>query len=163
MEDKDEVLTAREGRERDMGAKETDTLRRVWKAASSRGMTLFRNNVGVAVCKDGSVLRYGLANGSGDLIGITPVTVTPDMVGMTLGLFTSIEVKADSGVVKANQEHWAGTVRKLGGVAAVIWNGDELDEWRRLNERSIRSGRKQREAAAKQSGVGTVGTCGVPD
>lgn len=70
--------------------------------ASVKGLRLFRNNVGATYTKDGSFLRYGLANESkklnneiksADLIGIRPVIITYDMVGKTIGQFVSREVK----------------------------------------------------------------------
>jgi hypothetical protein len=62
-------------------------------------MQLFRNNVGGQ-----GRLRWGLANDSekqnkllksADLIGWTTVTVTPDMIGQDVAIFTSIECKEE--------------------------------------------------------------------
>jgi hypothetical protein len=47
---------------------------------STGNVRLFRNNNGVAKMKDGSVVRYGLGNGTSDLIGWESVVITPDMV-----------------------------------------------------------------------------------
>lgn len=68
---------------------------------------IWRNNVGAGrvVGDDGveRMIRWGLANDSAqvnkeikssDLIGITPVLITPAMVGFSLGVFTAYEVKA---------------------------------------------------------------------
>lgn len=66
--------------------------------------TLMRNNSGACVDETGRLIRYGLGNvskkhqensASSDLIGITKVVITPDMVGKTLGVFTAIEVKKE--------------------------------------------------------------------
>lgn len=43
------------------------------------------------ICNDSAQLN-NIVKGS-DLIGITPVVVTPQMVGTTVGLFTGVEVK----------------------------------------------------------------------
>ena len=70
--------------------------------ASKLGNKLFRNNSGG--CKDatGRVIYYGLGVissqqnkyfKSSDLIGFTPITITPDMVGRKLAVFTAVEVK----------------------------------------------------------------------
>ena len=77
-----------------------NTLRVV---ASSRENTyLWRNNVGATQTPDGRQIRYGLCNESkklnqrfksSDLIGGTPVVVTPDMVGKRIMVFTAVEVK----------------------------------------------------------------------
>lgn len=66
------------------------------------GVQLWRNNNGACTDNTGRLIRYGLGNDSAkvnkvikssDLIGITPVTITPDMVGKTIGVFTAVEVK----------------------------------------------------------------------
>ena len=62
------------------------------------GATLFKNNVGSAKKVDKKTgkeywINFGLCEGSSDLIGITPVKITRDMVGKTVGVFTAIEVK----------------------------------------------------------------------
>ena len=73
-------------------------------AASDAGGVLWRNNSGAVLDAYGRLIRYGLANDSkrvnettksSDLVGITPMVITPDMVGTTLGLFTAVECKAE--------------------------------------------------------------------
>ena len=83
--------------------------------AANLGVLLWRNNSGVAgteghTCSkcgnydppNGRPVRYGLGNDSAqlnkrikssDLIGVTPVVITQEMVGRTLGVFTAVEVK----------------------------------------------------------------------
>ena len=70
--------------------------------AAQRGVDLWRNNVGAFMDDRGIPVRYGLANDSSivnkhckssDLIGITPVLITPDMVGTVVGVFTAVETK----------------------------------------------------------------------
>ncbi len=70
--------------------------------ASQIGASLWRNNNGAAVDSTGRHIRYGLGNDSkrindhfksSDLIGITPMMVTPQHVGRMLGVFTAVEVK----------------------------------------------------------------------
>ena len=81
--------------------------------AANKGITLFRNNVGALIDSRGVPVRYGLANESkqmnkriksGDLIGIEPVLITPDMVGQTIGRFISVEVKRE-GWAYSDTEH----------------------------------------------------------
>jgi hypothetical protein len=62
---------------------------------STGNVRLFRNNNGVAKMKDGSVVRYGLGNGTSDLIGWESVVITPDMVGQTFARFLAPEVKTE--------------------------------------------------------------------
>lgn len=93
---------------------------------------MWRNNVGVLIDATGRPVRYGLANDSkamnqavksADLIGIRPVTITPDMVGQTIGQFVSIEVKAEGWRPQPNDQHeiaqrkWAELVILAGGYA----------------------------------------------
>ena len=84
-------------------------------SASHAGARLWRNNVGAFKDDKGNFVRYGLANESArmnqvikssDLIGIRPVTVTPDMVGSVIGQFTAREVK------KGNWK-WRGSGREV--------------------------------------------------
>jgi hypothetical protein len=63
---------------------------------------LMRNNSGAFKDTEGRFVRFGLGNvskvhsdriKSSDLIGFTVVTVTPEMVGQNLAVFTAVEVK----------------------------------------------------------------------
>jgi len=69
---------------------------------ANMGCLLWRNNVGACEDKDGRIIRYGLANESkqmnheiksSDLIGIHPVIITQEMVGMLIGQFMALECK----------------------------------------------------------------------
>ena len=61
----------------------------------------------------------GLARGSADLIGLRTVTITPEMVGQQVAVFTSIEVKTAKGRATAEQQNWLHMVRSLGGIAGI--------------------------------------------
>lgn len=99
--------------------------------ASERGIRLWRNNVGATYTPTGQFIRYGLANDSAqlntviksaDLIGIRPVIITQEHVGITIGQFVSREVKkpgwryAGTDREKA-QLTWADLILSLGGDA----------------------------------------------
>jgi len=65
---------------------------------------LMRNNSGALKDETGRMVRYGLGNvsrkqtaimASSDLIGITTVKITPEMVGQEIGIFTAVECKAE--------------------------------------------------------------------
>ncbi len=64
-------------------------------------------------------VRYGLQPGSSDLIGWRTVTVTPEMVGQQVAVFTSIEVKAASGRLRPEQRQWLDAVQTAGGIGGV--------------------------------------------
>jgi hypothetical protein len=85
---------------------------------------------GDIVLRHARPLHAGLCVGSSDLIGWTPVIITPEMVGHQVAIFTAIEVK--TGVLQATKEQFnfviavnksggkAGIVRDLGGAYEVI-------------------------------------------
>ena len=120
------------------------------KTSQQCGTRLFRNNVGAYMAKNGQPVRYGLANDSkqmnkevksADLIGWTCVEITPEMVGRTVAVFTSIEVKEEgykpSG--KAKLEHyqaqlrWCERVAEQGGIAGIVDSADKavklIEDW----------------------------------
>jgi hypothetical protein len=80
---------------------------------------LYRNNCGVLQDRRGVPVRYGLQPGSSDLIGWRTVTITPEMVGQQVAVFTSIEVKTPTGRVKPEQQQWLDAVQAAGGIAGV--------------------------------------------
>jgi hypothetical protein len=86
----------------------------------STGATrLFRNNTGTLRDANGRPVSFGLAKGSADLIGWRTVTITPEMVGQQVAVFTSIEVKTPTGRVKPEQQQWLDAVQLAGGIAGV--------------------------------------------
>ena len=86
----------------------------------STGSTrLFRNNTGTLRDQHGRPVSFGLCKGSADLIGWRTVTITPDMVGQQVAVFTSIEVKTPTGRVKPEQQQWLDAVQAAGGIAGV--------------------------------------------
>lgn len=80
----------------------------------------FRNNVGRAHTDDGRWIQYGLCVGSSDVIGWTPVVITPAMVGRTLAVFTALECKVGSRGTTADQRAFLSIVEAHGGIAAVV-------------------------------------------
>lgn len=102
---------------------------------------LFRHNVGTGwvgkysrhaagrvLIHDPRPLHAGLHKGAGDLIGWTPVVITPEMVGRTVAVFTSLEVKTARGRVSSVQQHWIDTVAGQGGISGVARSGEEALE-----------------------------------
>ena len=111
--------------------REKDVQNNLILHASQIGLTLFCNNVGMYKDQRGNVIRYGLCNGSSDLIGWTPVTVTPDMVGKKIAVFTAIEVKLNkNGKYKATdlQKAFISAVLNNGGFAGVADCKKDLED-----------------------------------
>ena len=82
-------------------------------------MRLHRNNTGTLRDQHGRPVQFGLAKGSADLIGWTTRTITPDMVGQQVAVFTSIEVKTATGRLRPEQRQWLEAVQAAGGIAGV--------------------------------------------
>lgn len=124
---------------------ETDIMRRLQRRASELGARLFRQNTGMAWV--GSKTQRGLATvrlgqndvvirnarpfhagfkGMSDLGGWVPVTITPDMVGETVAVYTQAEIKKPGGRPTAEQVAWIEAVNRAGGRAGVARNDDDL-------------------------------------
>jgi hypothetical protein len=119
--------------------KESEFQKHIQLTASRAGAKLFRNNVGqgwigtVKRMTTGEILLFnprplhaGLHTGSGDLIGWKTITITPDMVGKQVAVFTSVEVKQGARTT-AEQMHWMNSVNNAGGIAGIVKEIQELD------------------------------------
>lgn len=100
---------------------ETELQQRIRLALGTRSdLRLFRNQVGqLPDPRTGRPVQFGLARGSADLIGWRTVTITPNMVGTRIAVFTSLEVKTPTGRLTPAQHNWLGAVRQAGGIAGV--------------------------------------------
>jgi hypothetical protein len=118
---------------------ETDIMRRLMKLATNLGSRVFRVNTGQAWVgterrnRDGSItlsnprpVHMGLVKGGSDLIGFTPITITQDMVGNRLAVFTAVEVKTPSGRPTAEQRQFIEVVQRAGGYAGIARNDEDL-------------------------------------
>jgi hypothetical protein len=120
---------------------EKDLLNEVQLAASrSRRCVLFRNNTGVgwvgAVVRrtpteitlaDFRPLHAGLCRGSSDLIGWTEVTITPEMVGRKMAVFTAFEGKTGRQTLKTHQANFLQRLREAGGIGAEVRNARDIE------------------------------------
>ena len=102
-------------------------------ALSQAGATMFRQNTGQAwsgarierlpggkvLIHDARPVQFGLCVGSSDLIGWTPLQITPDMVGRTAAIFTAIEVKRLKGRATEAQSNFIHQVTNAGGIAGI--------------------------------------------
>ncbi len=106
------------------------------------GCVLMRNNSGACIDENGRLVRYGLGNyskqaqskiASSDLIGITKVKITQNMVGSEIGIFTAVEVKKENWKInkKLNkreqaQSNFIDWVNSMGGRAGFCNSVDTL-------------------------------------
>jgi hypothetical protein len=117
---------------------ESKIMRDIMVALSRVGCRVFRNNVGTGwvgkssrvnatdvLIRQARPLRAGLAEGSSDLIGWTPVKITNDMVGLTLAVFTALEVKSDHGRLSKQQKQFLNAVQLAGGIAVCARSEEE--------------------------------------
>jgi len=123
-----------------VAAKERSIQAGIQLACSRRGVRLFRNSTGLGyigqvVERDGSritlsgarVLHAGLVKGGSDLIGWSPLVITPDMVGKTVALFTAVEVKSGLVPLTEDQKRFIAAVRRSGGRAGMARNAEEAE------------------------------------
>ena len=97
------------------------------KLSLNHSETIFRNNNGALKDKNGRLVQYGLGNGTSDFIGWTTKTITEDMVGRSVAIFTAIEVKASDKKPSEEQQKFINLVKKNGGIAK-IYKGDKYAE-----------------------------------
>lgn len=81
---------------------------------------------GDVVLKGARPFDTGLPEGFSDLVGITRVTVTPDMVGQVVGLFTAVEVKSPTGRQREGQAAFERVVRQQGGAYFIARSADDV-------------------------------------
>ena len=113
-----------------MANDETTIQQQIRLALGTRpDLRLFRNNTGTLPDpRTGRPVQFGLARGSADLIGLRTVTITPDMVGQQVAVFTSIEVKTPKGRPTAEQQNWLNMVQSLGGIAGIARSVRDANE-----------------------------------
>lgn len=105
---------------------ETNLMKLIQLALAEHGALMFRNNIGRCVSPAGHVINYGVCNpGGSDLIGITPVTITADMVGCTVGVFTAMEIKTPTGRATKAQINFIKQIDSLGGIAYIARSPEE--------------------------------------
>jgi hypothetical protein len=90
----------------------------------------YRNNTGALRAPNGELVHFGLFIGSGDLICIETVTITPEMVGTQVGVFCSVEVKRDGpdktpAARKKSQKMWRDVINGRGGRAGIARTPEE--------------------------------------
>lgn len=119
---------------------ERDTQNRILLNCSVGEARLFRQNVGQGwagrlvsnergrvTLQNARPLIAGLCVGSSDLIGWRTVTVTPNMIGQRLAVFTAIEVKSATGRPTVEQVAFLGAVDQAGGIACVARSVEDAE------------------------------------
>lgn len=72
-------------------------------------------------------VRVGLP-GMADAGMIVAVTITPDMVGKTIGVAVQPEFKAARGRQSESQANWQAAVEQRGGIYRLVRSPDELSQ-----------------------------------
>jgi hypothetical protein len=114
--------------------------------ASRKGARMFRNNTGMGwigkaeffkkqqfvkvlsgdvVIRHARALHAGLCKGSADTIGWTPITITEEMLGRKLAIFTAVEMKDDKGIVSQEQIDFIKSIQNDGGLACIAWSVED--------------------------------------
>ena len=83
---------------------------------------LWRNNSGkLPDPRTGRWVQFGVASpGGSDLIGYRSITITPDMVGQRVAVFTAIEIKTETGRATPAQRNFIDHIRRAGGIAGIV-------------------------------------------
>lgn len=108
---------------------ESSLMRAIQLFLSAVGVRVLRNNVGMLEDRTGQKVRYGLCVGSSDLIGWYPVTITPEMVGKKIAIFTAVEVKTPTGRLTKEQADFLDAVKSAGGIAFVARSVEEAERF----------------------------------
>lgn len=123
---------------------ESELQQQIQLEGVKHGCQTMRNNSGAFKTPEGRWVRFGLGNiskkhgdkiKSSDLIGFTRVTITPEMVGKTVAVFTAVEVKEPGWIcnladarTKA-QDAFLNWVLKAGGLAGFARS---IDDFKRI-------------------------------
>lgn len=89
---------------------------------------VFRNHVGAVKDQKGTWHQFGLPRGSADLVGYSKIEVTQDMVGKTIPVFTSLEVKTNKGKQHEAQLKWEAGMRKINAIHGVVRTPDDAEQ-----------------------------------
>jgi hypothetical protein len=107
------------------------------------GALVWRNNVGACTDDTGRLIRYGLGNDSAqlnraikssDLIAVVPFTITPEMVGRTIGVFAAVECKKPGWHLTPGdqrgqaQAKFISLVRSVGGIGGFVTDPTQVHE-----------------------------------
>lgn len=81
-----------------------------------KSIMIWNNPTGVAKTMDGKrVIKFGL-EGSADIMGVQAVTITPDMIGQTIGRLVAIETKTKTGKQRKQQSNFQKAIEARGAL-----------------------------------------------
>jgi hypothetical protein len=96
-----------------------DGNERLFRANCGMGWTGQVTRRGRFVVIDNPRPFHGLPQGMPDLIGWTAVTITPEMVGQRVAVFTGEEVKA-TGRLSQDQARFRDVITRMGGIHRTL-------------------------------------------
>lgn len=109
--------------------KESNVQKLVMCRLSELDCTPFRNNVGAYKNANGDFIRYGVGGkGGSDIIGATTITVTPEMVGHKIAVFTAPEVKTKKGRLREGQQEFIDLINSIGGISGIVRSEEDVDK-----------------------------------
>lgn len=102
------------------------TIQEHIRAACNTGKTrAWRNNIAKLQVR-GRWVNYGIPGpGGSDLIGLHSLTITPEMVGCRVAVFTAIECKSPTGKPTAEQTAFINFIAEIGGISGVARSADD--------------------------------------
>lgn len=89
---------------------------------------LVSNVAGRVVLENARPFAAGLCKGSADLVGWHSYEIKPEDVGKRIGVFVSIEVKAQRGLPTLEQSQFLDAVRDAGGLGVIAHSVDEVQD-----------------------------------
>lgn len=113
-----------------MGKRETNIQNSaLLEVGRDAGVMVWRNQTGVFRTMDGErVVKVGNA-GAPDALGVVAVTITPDMVGKTIGVAIAPEFKTPKGKQEGEQKDWQAAFVRRGGVYRLIRSPGEMRDF----------------------------------
>jgi len=108
-----------------MANSESGIQNKILLRLSMHGALVWRQQVGsFRHLHTEGVVKIGVP-GMADIGAIIPVTITPEMVGKTIGIAAQIEVKTLVGRQRDNQKRWQLAAEKRGAIYAVCRSPEE--------------------------------------
>lgn len=109
---------------------ETNIQNAVLLAIGSRADCMaWRNQTGGFRAMDNPqrIIRVGTP-GAPDILSVMAVTITPDMVGRTIGVAVGIEVKTATGAQRKEQAKWQQALERRGGIYLLTRSPEQAQE-----------------------------------